>query len=351
MSGGVDSSVAAARLVEQGHEVIGITLRLWEPTTPSESQKCCAPDDVRVAQQVAEHLKFPHHTIDKRSLFANTVVNPFIDAYLNATTPCPCATCNQLIKIPTMLELAREFNATSVATGHYAKISTASNHTRVAKGSAPTKDQSYFLSTIPPKFLPMLTFPIGNDTKANIRKEAHQRGLPTANKTESQDLCFVPLGTYTQFIEERARDRIKPGWIHHTNGNKLGPHTGIHQFTRGQRKGLGISTGKPTFVTDIIADQSIVVVGDTPPKNSTIIIDNPTIAQGITLPIGHPITVTILVRYRDPGTKATIVQDTDGRVLAHLDQPVAASPGQLAVAYVGDEVVLGGTISQVLDEP
>ena len=346
MSGGVDSSVAAARLLDNGFDVIGVTLHLWEPPDTTKQSRCCAPEDVRQAQRVADMLNFPHYSFDRRELFDQSIVNPFVDAYLSGTTPSPCARCNHIIKIPTLLGFARLVDATSVATGHYAQLSRNGGVWRLSRGLDRQKDQSYFLSTIDTQSLRKLLFPLGRDTKASVRNEAARRGIAVAGKSDSQDLCFVPDGSYVQFVEQHAADRLQPGWFVDVRGRKLGQHAGVHRYTIGQRRGIGISTGRRLFVRSIDAASGLVVVDDVASGCiSGVVIDAPTVAEGVVFPLK----ALLQVRYKDAGAECTLERLADGSVTARLDRTItAASVGQLAVGYVGNDVVVGGTISRVM---
>ena len=346
MSGGVDSSVAAARMQDQGFEVVGLTLHLWETTDPDVQSRCCAPEDVREAQRVADQLGFPHYSFDRIDQFDREIVEPFVNAYLSGNTPSPCAACNQIIKFPTLLRFASLIGANAVATGHYAQTIQTPSGIRVARGLDGLKDQSYFLSTLDARALQMLKLPLGRDTKDNVRIEAIKRKIVGSGKGESQDLCFVPSGSYARFVEQRAPDRVKPGWVVDKSGRRLGSHGGVHKFTLGQRKGLGIAIGKPVFVTAIDADRGLVIVEDSMQNRvSGVVIGEPRVAAGVEFPVS----ATLQVRYRDTGTRAMLERDADGSVRAVFNEPVrAACPGQLAVGYVGEEVVVGGTISRVV---
>ena len=342
MSGGLDSSVAAARLVDEGYEVIGVTLHLWENADPALQSRCCAPEDRRDARRVADQLGFPHYTLDRREQFGREIVEPFVDAYLTGRTPSPCGPCNERIKIPALLRFAQLIDAPFVATGHYARI-VGKESPRLARGVDRRKDQSYFLSTLDACTLRRLRLPLGQDTKEQVRAEAIRRGLVGSSKGESQDLCFVPDGSYARFVAERAGERVRPGWVVDENGRRLARHEGIHHFTLGQRKGLGIAVGRAVFVTRIDAEQGLVVVQDAGAGRVTAVtIARPTLALGVELPV-HAV---LQVRYRDGGAAAWLDMTDDGCVRARFDEPIrCASPGQLAVAYVDDEVVLGGTIT------
>jgi len=346
MSGGVDSSVAAARLVDAGYDVVGVTLHLWEGPEEGAPSRCCAPEDVRDARRVADHLRFPHYAFDRRSLFRSTVVDPFVDAYLQGRTPSPCATCNRMIKFPALLELARWMDASWVATGHYARvITTPDGHRRIARGVDHDKDQSYFLYALHAEALNKLLLPLGSDSKAVVRKEALDRGLVGADKGESQDLCFVADGSYASFVEQRAGDRLRPGWIVDTSGRRLTPHSGVHRYTIGQRKGLGVATGRPVFVSSIDGATGTVTVEEAGASRvAELIVKEPVVVPAWKLP-GKAL---VQVRYRHEGQSATLSMHHDSLRIA-FDTPVrAASAGQVAVAYEGDVVVAGGAITEVV---
>ncbi len=345
MSGGVDSSVAAARLVDEGHDVIGITLHLWEDPNPAAQSRCCAPEDIRDARRVADLLRFPHYVLDRREVFTREIVEPFVDAYLAGHTPSPCAICNQHIKIPALLRSAQLMGADAIATGHYARIVLRDGGPRIARGTDRRKDQSYFLFALAPATLSRLRLPLGQDTKEQVRREALARGLVGAHKGESQDLCFVPDGGYGRFVQQRAPDRIRRGWILDTRGRKLAAHDGIHNFTLGQRKGLGIALGRPVFVVRIDpATGNVVVDDEDAARVRTVTVEAPVIAAGVQLPAR----ARVQVRYRDAGAEAELKLRTDGCLEVLFEEPVrAASPGQFAVAYVDDEVVAGGRIRSV----
>lgn len=349
MSGGVDSSVAAARLVDEGHDVIGVTLHLWEDPDSSAQSRCCAPEDIRDARRVADHLRFPHYVLDRRETFLREIVDPFVDAYLAGHTPSPCAICNQQIKIPALLRAAQLMGADAIATGHYARIVHHEHGPRIARGIDRRKDQSYFLFALDPPTLSRLQLPLGHDTKEQVRREAMARGLVGAHKGESQDLCFVPDGGYARFVQERAPERIRRGWVIDRRGRKLATHDGIHNFTLGQRKGLGIALGHPVFVARIEPDTGNVVVDDE--QASQVLaatVDAPVVAAGVQMPTD----ALVQVRYRDLGAKAKLDLRPDGSLQILFEQPVrAASPGQFAVGYVGDEVVVGGRITWAGREP
>lgn len=348
MSGGVDSSVAAARLVDLRFDVVGVTLHLWDEPDPALRSRCCAPEDIRDAKRVADQLGIPHYTIDRRELFSEQVVRPFVDSYLAGTTPSPCTRCNATIKMPVLLRLARLMGASLIATGHYARVvCDQRGYRRVARGVDRTKDQSYFLYGIAPAVLDALVLPLGECTKAEVREEALRRGLVGATKGESQDLCMVPDGSYAAFVEQRAADALRPGRIVDRHGNVLAKHDGIHRFTIGQRKGIGVAVGRPVFVTHIDAASATVVVDDESALLAgTVTVARATLAAGVELPAD----AVVQVRYRHAGAPARLVSKGEG-LRIEFEQPVrAASPGQVAVAYRDDMVLGGGVISGVSAE-
>jgi tRNA-specific 2-thiouridylase len=345
MSGGVDSSVAAARLCDAGYEVVGVTLHLWDYVESSDRShgRCCAPEDQHDARRVADALGFSHYTFDRRDLFARTVVEPFVDAYLSGTTPSPCTACNRHVKLSELLAIADRLGAREVATGHYARVvSTSCGRTRLATGSDRTKDQSYFLYASPRQWLERLVFPLGESTKAEVRAEALARGLPGAGKGESQELCFVgpQAHAYADFVEQRAGARVRPGRIVDEEGRTVGTHAGVHRYTVGQRRGLGVAVGRPAFVARIDPEHAAVHLGG---EDALLARDaelrDVSLADGVALPMR----ARVRVRFRHDGERATI-RPMQGGALVRFDTPVrAVTAGQIAVFYDEDgENVLGG---------
>jgi tRNA-uridine 2-sulfurtransferase len=342
MSGGVDSSVAAARLVASGHEVIGVTLHLWDyPDDGTVEGRCCAPEDVHDAARVAAQLGIPHYSFDRRQLFQSAIIEPFVDAYLQGTTPSPCVHCNRQIKIRELLAIADRLGARVVATGHYARIITVGDRIELHRGRDRTKDQSYFLHAFLDAGLARLCFPLGDATKAEIRAQATTLGLFGADKGESQELCFVPTGRYDAFVAERAGERIRPGRIIDEHGTDLGSHQGVHQFTIGQRRNLGVATGRRVYVTQIDAATATVTVGEREGLACEVAyLDGCVLANDIELPTE----VACAVRYRGEPYRAR-VQLEQGRTCVRFEKPVlAVVPGQFAVFYRGERVVGGGRI-------
>jgi len=348
MSGGVDSSVAAARLHDAGFEVVGVTLHLWdypEETSPPHG-RCCAPEDQYDARRVADALGFPHFTFDRRELFARAVVEPFVDAYLSGETPSPCAACNRGVKLAELFALADRLGASRVATGHYARVSRdVAGAPRLAMGIDPTKDQSYFLYATPGAWLERLVLPLGESTKAEVRAEAVSRALPGATKGESQELCFVDGGThaYADFVAARGRARVRPGAIVDETGTVVGAHDGVHRFTVGQRKGIGVALGRPAFVTRIDVDAATVFVGrDDALYAREARLADVCLARGVSLPAR----ARVRVRYRHQGDAALVVGAPEQAASVLFDQPVRAlTRGQIAVFYDGAVVLGGGRIA------
>jgi len=353
MSGGVDSSIAAARLHDAGHEVVGVTLHLWDyPASDAAGAhgRCCAPEDQYDAKRVADALGFAHFTFDRRELFARTIVKPFVEAYVDGTTPSPCTACNRGVKLGELFALADRFAAPCVATGHYARVvRDESAMARLAIAFDRAKDQSYFLYATPHEWLERLVFPLGESMKRDVRTEAIARGLPGAGKGESQELCFVGAGThaYAEFVARRAPERIRPGPIVDERGARVGTHDGVHRFTVGQRRGLGLALGRPVFVARIDPGSATVHLGGDDALHATgADVDTLELASGASLPMR----ARVRVRYRHDGADAVVTPlpgPRQARIL--FDRPVrAVTRGQIAVIYAGDRVLGGGRIAKEL---
>jgi len=343
MSGGVDSSVAAARLLNEGHDVVGVTLHLWDyPEQGTPKSRCCAPEDIHDAAKVAAHLGFPHYAFDRREAFMEKVVRPFVDEYLAASTPNPCVRCNQFVKFAELLRVADRLGCSALATGHYARVLQREGHWELHQGLDSTKDQSYFLYALTEQQLARLSFPLGESTKADVRAEAISLDLPGATKGESQELCFVQTGQYDKFIEERASGRVRPGRVVHDHGQILGQHSGLHQFTLGQRKNLGVATGQRSYVIALDPSSADVTLGE---KSDLLRdwarLENVQRAADLDLPCN----VDCMVRYRGRRQAAKLFEK-DGIFQVHFEQPMApVVPGQYAVFFKGDRVVGGGKIA------
>lgn len=344
MSGGVDSSVAAALLAEQGHELVGVTFHLWDAQGDDKVGRCCAPEDRDDARRTAELLGFPHYVIDEREAFRSHVVEPFLDSYLGGTTPAPCVACNQHVKVTRLIELADRFGCDVVATGHYARVEIAEDGTpRLLRGRDLHKDQSYFLYGVPPEVLARLRFPLGDLTKDRTRAEGVRLGVPNAQKPDSQELCFVPDGDIGGFVE-RERSLSQSGEMRDASGEIVGEHQGIYRYTVGQRKGLGLGGGGPIrYVLRVIPSENAVVVGDEADLlASHVAIDKASWCGAVP---DAPFEAQVRVRYRHAPAAARVTPTSNGFFAEFIDPQRAITPGQAAVVYRGDEVVGGGIIA------
>ncbi len=351
MSGGVDSSVAAALLKAQGHDVIGLSMQLYDQGGGGAAfGSCCTIDDLHDARRVAASLGVPHYIVNLERRFEESVVANFVQEYLAGRTPLPCAHCNSELKFSELLDRASGFGADAVATGHYARV----RHDRptgrwsLLRGVDPAKDQSYFLFALTQAQLARALFPLGGMTKAHVRDLARSYGLNVADKPDSQEICFVPGNDYAAVVEQRAPDAIRPGPVVDAAGRTLGQHSGIHHFTVGQRKGLGISSPAPLFVVAIDAAARTVVVGSREQLLRTALH-----AARVNWIAGaapeHPVRADVQIRYRHTAAAATVEPRGIDRAKVVFDVPQSAvTPGQAAVFYDGDEVVGGGWIEGAL---
>jgi tRNA-specific 2-thiouridylase len=345
MSGGVDSSLAAARLLAAGDEVVGVTLHLWDyPDDGSVRGRCCAPEDIHDARRVADRLGFPHYAFDRRELFRDAVVDPFVDAYVGGTTPSPCVRCNRGVKLPELMRLAEKLGAERVATGHYARIERHGGRFELCRARDRQKDQSYFLHMLDQATLGRLVFPLGELDKASVRAEAQALGLPGADKGESQELCFVPNGRYDAFVAERAPGRLRPGPIVDETGRPVGAHSGIHGFTLGQRKSLGVALGRRAYVVGIDAESATVRLGERRELlAAAALLDETSLAPDVTAPFS----ADVMVRYRGTPYPAHVESAAGGRLRVVFEAAVAAVvPGQFAVFVRGERVLGGGVIRE-----
>jgi tRNA-uridine 2-sulfurtransferase len=340
MSGGVDSSVAAALLAEQGHDVIGLSMQLY-PQNGGQFGSCCTLDDLHDARRVASTLGFPHYILNLEERFHETVISNFVHEYASGRTPLPCAHCNSDLKFSTLLERARGFGSESVATGHYARIEQSSDgRWRLTRSVDRDKDQSYFLFSLTQEQLASAVFPVGSLSKATVRAEAHRLGLAVADKPDSQEICFVPDGDYAAFVASHTPD-ARGGAIVDDRGQTLGMHEGVHRFTIGQRKGLGIATGMPLYVVKIDAESGNVTVG---PRSS---LERTTLtASGVNwVSIDAPSTwlrASAQIRHRHRAAAGRVRALGGHRAEFEFDDPQAAvTPGQ-AVVFYDDDVVVGG---------
>ncbi len=340
MSGGVDSSVAAALLKEQGHEVLGITLRVWSYESGAKCGSCCSPDDIDDARRVADSLDIPFYVANVEELFKEKVVSPFVKSYLNGLTPIPCVSCNDEVKFGFLLDRARKLGA-RLATGHYARIERDQKRARLKRAVDLAKDQTYFLYRLGADALKDLVFPVGELTKAEVRAVAERYRLPTSQKPESMEICFVPDGDYARFVEKVAGPQPS-GDIVGVDGVKLGTHQGVHRFTVGQRRGLGVTSDSPLYVREIDAQTRTVVVGPAGQvEKSTFALRDAHWVEGAA-PIDRALVVKL--RNRHAGAKALVLSTPRG-VAVELEVPArAVTPGQAAVFYEGDRVLGGGWI-------
>lgn len=360
MSGGVDSSAAAALLKDQGHELVGFTMQLWnqrrgvsvdENGDPLPS-RCCSLDDVYDARRVAESLGFPFYVLNLEKDFDRDVVEPFVQGYLDGETPIPCVACNSRLKFASLDRMAVSLGCDKVATGHYARVEhdEAAGRYRLFRGANHWKDQSYFLWELTQEQLSRAWFPLGEMLKSEVRDIARGANLYTANKQESQEICFVPDGKYSEFIdrflehENRVDERPVAGEIVNAAGETVGSHTGIHRYTVGQRRGLGIAHEKPLYVVQIERARNRIIVGEAEELESVeftakgvnwVAFDEPS----------EPVRAEVKVRYRHEPAAATIHALPDSRARVVFDEPQRAiTPGQATIFYGGDEVVGGGWI-------
>ncbi len=340
MSGGVDSSVAGVILAEAGWDVIGMTLRTHSSEVGKRCGRCCGPEDIDDARAVAQHLGIPFYVIQAEERFTRAVVNPFVEAYSRGRTPIPCSVCNSELKFGYLLDRARRLGA-KLATGHYARIQEGADHFRLLVGRDEAKDQSYFLYELSQMQLRDLLFPVGALTKSEVRSVAERYRLPVANKPESMEICFVPDGDYARFVEQKGGAQ-PPGKVVDVAGKVVGEHQGIHHFTVGQRRGLGIGGGERMYVHEIDATTNQVVVAPISlAERSKFLLTLDHWVRG-SPPVGR--STTVRVRHRHVGVSARIASE-GGQLAVALQQPVrGVSPGQAAVFYDGDEVLGGGTI-------
>jgi tRNA-specific 2-thiouridylase len=362
MSGGVDSSAAAALLKEQGHDLVGFTMQLWnqrrninvdENGDPPPS-RCCSLDDVYDARRVAENLGFPFYVLNLEDDFERSVVEPFVQSYLSGETPIPCVACNSRLKFASLDRMALSLGCEKVATGHYARVEydEAADRYRLFRGRNHWKDQSYFLWELNQEQLSRSLFPLGDMAKSDVRDIARNADLYTAEKQESQEICFVPDGNYSAFIdrylehEGRMGELPEGGAIVNTAGETIGEHSGIHRYTIGQRRGLGIAHEKPLYVVQIERAKNQIIVGEADELEAVeftasgvnwVAFDEP----------AAPVRAEVKIRYRHDPAIATITALPDARARIVFDEPQRAiTPGQATIFYNGDEVVGGGWIDR-----
>lgn len=349
MSGGVDSSLSAALMVEQGWQTIGVTLKLM-PRENTGFGCCGSPVDIDDAKRVSESLNIPHYTLNLSDLFEDKVIKPFIQSYLQSQTPNPCVECNRSVKFGYLLALAQAWEADCVATGHYARVQDG----RMFRPKDLEKDQTYFLYSLTPKELAKTCFPLGELTKTEVRARARSLGLKTADKPESQEICFVPNKDYRGFIESRVdlladsdQAALSDGPIEDSAGRPMGQHKGLVSYTIGQRKGLNLNkpTAQPAYVIGMKPSSNTLVVGPAPETLSQSFV-----ATGVSWTTVEPssnIRISARIRHRHAPAPGLLRVLESGKVQVDFDEPQrAVTPGQAAVFYHGDEVLGGGTISR-----
>ncbi|MCB9169213.1 MAG: tRNA 2-thiouridine(34) synthase MnmA [Flavobacteriales bacterium] len=352
MSGGVDSSVAAMMLHEEGYEVIGVTMKTWDYAQSGGGKRvtgCCDLDSINDARNMAVSRGFHHMILDIRSEFGDAIIRDFTSEYLAGRTPNPCVLCNTFIKWEALLDRAEKMDCLGIATGHYARVREANGRHVISRGVDGTKDQSYVLWGLSQEDLGRTMFPLGGLTKERIKEMARESGFPElAAKSESYEICFIPDNDYRGFLkrkEPEAFRELSRGKLVSTSGTTLGEHDGYPFFTIGQRKGLGIAVGEPLYVTDILPDTNTVVLGRKDELQKMVMwVRRPNFQK---VPgLEGEMEVTVKIRYKDKGTPATIAME-DGRVKVEFHTPVAGiAPGQSAVFYDGEDVVGGGFIDR-----
>ncbi len=349
MSGGVDSSVAAALLVEQGYEVIGMMMRLWsEPMAEGAvctDNKCCTPEQMADARRIADQLNIPFYVVDTQDYFRKTIVQFFIDEHENGRTPNPCIECNRKIRFEYLLNQALALDADYLATGHYARLRHTADGYHLLEGVDANKDQSYVLHVLGQQQMAHLLFPIGEYSKPQVRELARKFNLPVASKSDSQDLCFVGDGDYHRFLREYSEQQFLPGPILDSDGKKLGEHTGLPFYTIGQRKGLYISAPEPLYVLRKEMAQNALVVGTRAELGRwELSAENVNWMDGT--PPSEPIPVQIKIRYKAKAVNGIVTALENGRCHVHFDQPVIGiTAGQGAVFYDGERCLGGGIIT------
>jgi tRNA-specific 2-thiouridylase len=356
MSGGVDSSAVAAMLRAEGHNLIGLTMQLWnqrrlaghEGMPEQVTGRCCSLDDVYDARRVAEHLGIPYYVVNHEERFERDVVRPFVAEYLSGRTPIPCSLCNNHLKFDQLLVVAQQIGADYVATGHYARVEYDDTLERwlLKRPADRSKDQTYFLFGLTQEQLSRTLFPLGDMTKPEVRELARKQGLALAEKPDSQEICFVPGGDYKRFIDAYLAESGEAlpdtaGELVTTSGEVIGEHNGIHNFTVGQRKGLGVATGSPLYVIQISgADKQVIVGSDEHLYSRTLRAHRVNLISVDEL--REPMRVSVKIRHRHEAAPATLEKVADDEVLVTFDQPQRAiTPGQAAVFY-DDDIVVGG---------
>lgn len=351
MSGGVDSSVAAALLVEQGYTVFGVMLRLWSEPGKMDSNRCCTPDAMAQARRVAAKLKIPFYPINAQDVFRQEVVQHFLDGYAAGNTPNPCLVCNRFIRWDYMLRYTQAMGAERMATGHYARLRIANNGLiELIKGIDENKDQSYVLSVLDQAQLSRTLLPIGEYTKPQVRELARKHGLSVAERQDSQDLCFLAGQDYREFLTRHMPEIVKPGKIITGDGRVVGEHQGLGFYTIGQRKGLGIASSKPLYVIEKRGDENLLVVGEAGDLRFYGLT-----ATRVNWVAGFPPAARfngeIKIRYKAHLAPGEVIVLSEDRIEIRFDPPLRdITPGQRAVIYQGEQVLGGGTIERAISK-
>lgn len=345
MSGGVDSSVAAALLRERGHDLVGVTFHLWDAAGSQKVGRCCAPEDREDARRTCDHLGIPHYVIDEREAFARTVVQPFVEAYAEGRTPSPCVQCNQHVKLQRLLEVADDLGATHLATGHYARLRRSADGVRLLRGVDRAKDQSYFLYGVSQAVLSRMLLPLGGLAKGQTREQGRRLAVPNWDKPDSQELCFVPDGDIGAFLEARGVPGAA-GPVVDQSGAVLGTHSGSQRFTVGQRRGLRLGgQDAPRYVLRVVPERNEVVVGTASSlyASTARAVD----ARWTTRPPDGAFRGEVQVRYRHRPAPGRVRPGAGSSTFeVAFDEPQRAiAPGQAAVVYRGEEVIGGGRIA------
>jgi len=348
MSGGVDSSTVAGLLHEAGHEVIGVTLQLYDHgAATGRKGACCAGQDVQDAGRVADRLGIPHYVVDAEARFRAAVIGDFAESYAAGETPVPCVRCNQSVKFTDLLGLAQDLGAAALATGHYVRRVDGPEGPELHRAIDLRRDQSWFLFATTRAQLAWTWFPLGGmPDKAMVRAEATRLGLPVAAKPDSQDICFVPSGGYADVVAKLRPDAVEPGGIVSTDGRLLGRHAGIARYTVGQRKGLGSAAGRDHVVVALDAKGRRVIVGPAKAGQRRIRLRE---VNWLIPPPEGPIRCAVKLRAREPPQPASVSVTAEGAAAVELDAPSLAAPGQACVFYVGDRVLGGGFICSSVD--
>ncbi len=351
MSGGVDSSVAAYLLKQQGYDVIGVTMQIWQDDKRKARENedgCCSLSAVEDARRVCNKLGIPFYVMNFKKVFEKKVIDYFVDEYLLGRTPNPCIACNKFIKFDALLERAKALEAGYVATGHYARIMYDDSYNRfvIKRSASILKDQTYVLYNLTQNQLSHILMPLGDYNKEQVRRIAGEQGFVNANRPESQEICFVEDNDYGRFIKERRGGSIRPGMFVDVMGNKLGTHKGVAHYTIGQRKGLGLSLGKPMYVVEILPEKNLVVLGD----ESEVFNRELTASQMNYVAfesLEEPISVKAKIRYSAGEADAKVIPLDKDRVRVIFEEPQRAiTPGQAVVFYQGDVLIGGGTIER-----